>query len=79
MVRPAVFAGGVLAFTLSFDEIIVSYFLKGRENTLPLLIWGRLRQGYSPEINAIATVIIVVSLVTVVGSSLLLRRPASGT
>jgi spermidine/putrescine transport system permease protein len=77
LVRPAVLAGGVLAFTLSFDEIIVSFFLKGRENTLPLLIWGRLRQGYTPEINAIATVIIFVSLITVVASSLLLRRPAS--
>jgi spermidine/putrescine transport system permease protein len=77
LVRPAILAGGVLAFTLSFDEIIVSFFLKGRQNTLPLLIWGRLRQGYTPEINAIATAIIVVSLITVVASSLLLRRPAS--
>jgi spermidine/putrescine transport system permease protein len=78
LVRPAILAGGVLAFTLSFDEIIVSFFLKGRQNTLPLLIWGRLRQGYTPEINAIATVIIVVSLVTVVASNRLLSRSTSG-
>jgi len=77
LVRPAILAGGVLAFTLSFDEIVVSFFLKGRQNTLPLLIWGRLRQGYTPEINAIATVIIVVSLVTVVASNRLLSRSTS--
>src|SRR5262249_7034709 len=65
LVRPAILAGAILAFTLSFDEIVVSFFLKGRENTLPLLIWGRLRQGFTPEINAVATVIIAVSMVGV--------------
>jgi spermidine/putrescine transport system permease protein len=65
LIRPAILAGAVLAFTLSFDEVIVSFFLQGREPTLPLLIWGRLRIGLSPEINAVATVIILVSLVGV--------------
>lgn len=76
LILPAMFAGAILAFTLSFDEVVVSLFLKGRENTLPLLIWGRLRLGLSPVINAAATVIIVVSLLGVVISSVLLRRPA---
>jgi spermidine/putrescine transport system permease protein len=62
LIRPAIVAGAVLAFTLSFDEVIVSFFLQGREPTLPLLIWGRLRIGFSPEINAVATVIVLVSL-----------------
>ena len=79
LIRPAIAAGGILAFTLSFDEVVVSLFLKGRENTLPLLIWGRLRLGISPEINAVATVIVAVSLVGVVASSLLLRRAGAGT
>jgi spermidine/putrescine transport system permease protein len=74
LIRPAILAGAILAFTLSFDEIVVSFFLKGRENTLPLLIWGRLRQGYTPEINAMATIIVVVSLVGVLLSNRLLRR-----
>lgn len=69
LIRPAIVAGAVLAFTLSFDEVIVSFFLQGREPTLPLLIWGRLRIGFSPEINAVATVIILVSLVGVVLSN----------
>jgi spermidine/putrescine transport system permease protein len=62
LVRPAILAGAILAFTLSFDEVVVTFFLTGRDKTLPLLIWGRLRQGISPEINAVATVIIFVSL-----------------
>jgi spermidine/putrescine transport system permease protein len=78
LIRPAILAGGILAFTLSFDEVVVSFFLKGRENTLPLLIWGRLRQGFTPEINAAATVIVAVSLVTVLLSSRLLARSGSG-
>jgi spermidine/putrescine transport system permease protein len=76
LILPAMFAGAILAFTLSFDEVVVSLFLKGRENTLPLLIWGRLRLGLTPVVNAAATVIIVVSLLGVVISSVLLRRPA---
>ena len=74
LIRPAILAGGVLAFTLSFDEVVVSFFLQGREPTLPLLIWGRLRIGLSPEINAAATAIVLVSLIGVVVSNRLLSR-----
>jgi spermidine/putrescine transport system permease protein len=74
LILPAVLSGGILAFTLSFDEVVVSLFLKGRENTLPLLIWGRLRLGLSPEINAMATIITVVSLAGILSSTLLLGK-----
>jgi len=56
----------LLIFTLSMDEIAVSFFLIGRDNTLPLEIWGRLRRGITPEINAVSTIIFVFSLVTIV-------------
>ena len=78
LIRPAILAGAVLAFTLSFDEVIVSFFLQGREPTLPLLIWGRLRIGLSPEINAVATVIILVSLVAVLLSNRLSKQATLG-
>ncbi|MCD6032523.1 MAG: binding-protein-dependent transport system inner rane component [Thermomicrobiales bacterium] len=78
LIRPAILAGAVLAFTLSFDEVIVSFFLQGREPTLPLLIWGRLRVGLSPEINAVATVIILVSLAGVLLSNRLSKQAALG-
>jgi len=48
------------------DEIAVSFFLIGRDNTLPLEIWSRLRCGMTPEINAISTVIFVFSLIMIV-------------
>src|SRR6185437_15663057 len=54
-------AAGLLIFTLSMDEIAVTFFLIGRENTLPLEIWSRLRRGMTPEINAVSTLIFAVS------------------
>ena len=61
-----IIGAALLIFTLSMDEIAVSFFLIGRDNTLPLEIWGRLRRGITPEINAISTVIFVFSLVAIV-------------
>jgi spermidine/putrescine transport system permease protein len=59
-------AAGLLIFTLSMDEIAVTFFLIGRDNTLPLEIWGRLRRGITPEINAISTLIFVASVALIV-------------
>jgi spermidine/putrescine transport system permease protein len=64
--RLSIIGAALLIFTLSMDEIAVSFFLIGRENTLPLEIWGRLRRGITPEINAISTVIFVFSLIAIV-------------
>jgi spermidine/putrescine transport system permease protein len=59
-------AAGLLIFTLSMDEIAVTFFLIGRDNTLPLEIWGRLRRGITPEINAISALIFSVSVALIV-------------
>ena len=59
-------AAGLLIFTLSMDEIAVTFFLIGRDNTLPLEIWGRLRRGITPEINAISTLIFAASVALIV-------------
>jgi len=61
-----IIGAALLIFTLSMDEIAVSFFLIGRDNTLPLEIWGRLRRGITPEINAISTIIFIFSLITIV-------------
>ena len=58
-------AAGLLIFTLSMDEIAVTFFLYGREYTLPLEIWGRLRRGITPEINAISTLILLASIILI--------------
>jgi len=64
--RLSITGAALLIFTLSMDEIAVSFFLIGRDNTLPLEIWGRLRRGITPEINAISTVIFMFSLCAIV-------------
>ena len=61
-IRSAVLGAALLVFTLSLDEIAVTFFLIGRQNTLPLQIWGLLRRGITPEVNAVATVIFFVSV-----------------
>jgi spermidine/putrescine transport system permease protein len=58
-------AAGLLVFTLSMDEIAVTFFLYGRDYTLPLEIWGRLRRGITPEINAISTLILFASIILI--------------
>jgi spermidine/putrescine transport system permease protein len=58
-------AAGLLIFTLSMDEIAVTFFLIGRDNTLPLEIWARLRRGITPEINAISTLIFAASVILI--------------
>jgi spermidine/putrescine transport system permease protein len=63
--RLSLVAAALLTFTLSMDEIAVTFFLIGRDNTLPLEIWVRLRRGITPEINAISTLIFVASVVLI--------------
>jgi len=64
--RLPIIGAALLIFTLSMDEIAVSFFLIGRDNTLPLEIWGRLRRGITPEINAVSSIIFLFSLLTIV-------------
>lgn len=61
-----IIGSALLIFTLSMDEIAVSFFLIGRDNTLPLEIWSRLRRGMTPEINAVSTIIFTFSLAMIV-------------
>src|SRR5262249_9807432 len=61
----SIIGAALLVFTLSMDEIAVSFFLIGRDNTLPLEIWGRLRRGITPEINAVSALIFVFSLLAI--------------
>ncbi len=60
-VRSSVISGALLAFTLSFDEVVVTIFLTGRDNTLPMEIWSRLRTQITPEIAAAASLVLLLS------------------
>lgn len=64
MIRPAVAAGWLLAFVLSLDDLVIASFVSGPQSTtLPMVVFSSIRLGVSPKINALATILIVVTLV----------------
>src|SRR5213595_1477821 len=70
----ALVAGALLAFALSFDEVVVTYFTAGAQNTLPLLILGYIRLGQQlPVVNAVAFVIILFTVIPVALAQRLMR------
>lgn len=82
-IRVALLAAGLLGFTVSFDELLVTFFLAGVDITLPVYVWNQLRFGFTPEINAVFTLIGGFSIIAIlVGAGLLnrtlRRRDASG-
>lgn len=76
-IRSALIGAGLLSFTLSFDEIPVTFFLTGRDNTLPMFIWSTMRRGITPEINAVGALIVAASAILIAISVLLLRDKSS--
>jgi spermidine/putrescine transport system permease protein len=62
LIGPAVFAGAVFAFTLSLDEFVITLFLIGGANTLPIYIYTQVKFGITPEVNAVASMLIGSSL-----------------
>ncbi|WP_299988538.1 ABC transporter permease [uncultured Ruegeria sp.] len=62
-IASGIIAGALFAFAVSFDQFVVSYFLsEPGDSTLPVLIYTSIRKGFTPEINAISTIIIVISM-----------------
>jgi putrescine transport system permease protein len=77
VIAPALVAGWLLAFTLSLDDLVVASFVTGPgASTLPMVIFSKVRLGVSPDINALATIIIVVVAVAVGLATWYLRRSA---
>ena len=76
LILPGVMAGALLAFTLSFDDFVITFFVSGvGSSTLPLKIYSMIKFGVSPVINALSTVVLVATLVFIFGGSrLFLRR-----
>lgn len=78
LILPGVVAGALLAFTLSLDDYIVTFFNNGvGTNTLPIFVYGSLRQRITPEINALSTLMLLASMV-LVGFSLWLQNRGAG-
>jgi spermidine/putrescine transport system permease protein len=72
---PAIVSGALMAFTLSLDDLIVTYFTaSARTQTLPLVIFGKVKKGLDPSLNAISTVLIGVTVLALFVTEALRRR-----
>jgi spermidine/putrescine transport system permease protein len=72
--RPAIIAGFLLAFTFSFDDFIVAFFTTGQDQTLPIFLFSSIRKGVTPVVNAIATVLLTVTISSLVVAWLVAGR-----
>jgi len=75
LMLPGVVAGAMLAFTLSLDDFVVSFFTTGPgATTLPILIYASVKRGVTPDINALSTLIVLASVIGTIGVTLFQRR-----
>ena len=79
VIAPAVVAAWLLAFTLSFDDLVIASFVSGPgSSTLPIVVFSKVRLGVTPEINALATIMIALVAASVVTASIIIYRNAAG-
>ena len=75
LIMPAIASGWLLAFTLSLDDLVIAQFVAGPgSTTLPMVIFSKVRLGVSPDINALATLMVLIVAIGVVGSALWMQR-----
>ena len=75
LIMPAIVSGWMLAFTLSWDDVVISQFVSGPgSSTLPMEIFSRVRRGVSPDINALATIMVLIVATGVVASTIWMKR-----
>ncbi|MGZ2453493.1 ABC transporter permease [Rhizobium leguminosarum bv. viciae] len=72
--RSALVTSSLLAFALSFDETLVTFFLVGGETTLPMRLWAMMRTGFTPEINALVSVVLCVTFLFATLGAMSLRK-----
>jgi len=74
LIAPAILAGALISVTLSIDEFVITWFTVGAQSTLPTYIYTRIKFGVTPEVNAVATIMLVATLLTFGIASLILGR-----
>jgi spermidine/putrescine transport system permease protein len=62
IIRPSLIGAGLIALSLSLDDFVITFFMIGSGNTLPTLVWGLVRTSLDPTINAVATLLLVLSI-----------------
>ena len=78
-ILPSILAGFLLAFTFSFDDFIIAFFVAGSKTTLPIYVFASIRRGVTPEVNAIATMVLVASLMLILLARVLMRDRTANT
>lgn len=75
VISPAIMSGWLLAFTISLDDVVITSFTTGPgSTTLPLLIWSKVKLGVTPDINALATLMVSVVAIGVVIAGIAMNR-----
>jgi len=75
LIMPAVISGSLLAFAMSMDDVVISIFVNGpRISTLPIKVYTQLKTGVTPEINALCTIMLAVTLLVLLLRSIFARR-----
>ena len=75
LIKPAIISGWLLSFTLSLDDLVIASFVSGPGNsTLPMVIFSKVRMGVTPEINALATLMIAIVTIGVIAAMYQMRR-----
>ncbi len=75
VISPAIMSGWLLAFTISMDDVVITNFITGPgTTTLPILIWSKVKLGVTPDINALATLIVLTVGVCVLAAGVLMNR-----
>ncbi|MDJ0933124.1 ABC transporter permease subunit [Breoghania sp.] len=77
LITPAILAGFLLSSTFSFDDFIIAFFVAGPQTTLPIYVFSSIRQGVTPEINAIGTMVMAASLMLLIVAQVILQRGGS--
>jgi spermidine/putrescine transport system permease protein len=77
IILPGVIAAALVVFTLSVDEFVIAYFTAGRTVTFPIQVYSMIRFGVTPEINAVATMLLAFSMVLLVVALLVFRGPTA--
>ena len=74
LILPGILAGFLLSFTFSFDDFIIAFFVAGSNTTLPIYVFASIRRGVTPEINAIGTMVLALSLILLITAQAVLQR-----
>ena len=75
MIFPGVVSGAALAFTLSLDDVVISYFTAGPgSNTLPLKIYSMIKTGITPDVNALSSLILLITIIVLTSSAIFQSR-----